>query len=375
MSDEVLEAYISKYIATQHVPEISFVWQGGEPALAGLTFYEKAVKLQKKYGKDKRITNSFQTNGTLLDETWMEFFKDNHFLIGLSMDGPAPIHDKYRVDRKGAGTCEKVSRALDLLEEYGIEYNSLICVSRESCQDGAEIYRFLKSKGVKHMQFTSLIERLPDKKALALGLHYAMPDELRSIGEKAVTDFSVEPAPYGAFLIDVFDEWMKEDVGQIFIRNIEDILPVWAGRPPAMCIYGQTCGGCMIVEHNGDIYSCDHFMSPQYKIGNILDDDPSLLAESKLQRDFGLRKKEFLPPACKYCDVNAVCGGGCKKHRFIYGKSDEFPHHYLCKAYKKYYHHISPYMKAIVKLIQNDLPASKVMELKNGPIVVLKAKK
>ena len=368
MSDEVLEAYVRKYINSQSVPEVAFVWQGGEPMLAGLSFYEKVVALQEKYANGKHITNSLQTNGILLDEEWCAFLKRHQFLVGISMDGPASIHDRYRVDTRGEGTFKKVLKGIKLLKQYGIEFNVLVSVSRESCQDGRKIYNFLKSIGVTHMQFTPLIERLPDEKANELGLHYAMPESKQT----QVTDFSVIPKEYGKFLIEVFDTWMEEDVGKIFIHNVEAVLPVWMGLPATMCIYTQNCGGCLIVEHNGDIYSCDHFMYPQYKLGNIMQDDPWELLQSEEQRLFGLQKENY-SLKCQMCDVKAVCGGGCPKHRFVLQDGGTVPTHYLCEGYEMFYRHINRYMRAIVQLIQHGRPASEVMDLAKGSVILLKS--
>lgn len=368
MSDKVLEAYIFKYINSQNVPEISFVWQGGEPMLAGIPFYEKVIELQKKYANGKHILNSIQTNGTLLDEEWCAFFKRHQFLVGISMDGPASIHNQYRVDRHGEGTFKKVLQGIKLLQKYEIEFNVLVCVSRESCKYGTQIYNFLKNINVKHIQFTPLIERLADKDAIEWGFHYAMPDSKQI----QVTEFSVIPKEYGDFMIEIFDNWMKEDVGTVFIHNIETVLPIWMGLPSTMCIHTQECGGCMIVEHNGDIYSCDHFMYPQYKIGNILTDDPWELVCSKKQVEFGQIKNKKLSIKCQMCEVKVICGGGCPKHRFITYGSDVVPTHYLCEAYEKFYRHINPYMRTIVKLIQNGRPASEVMDIARGTVLLLK---
>ena len=371
MQDDVLEAYIQKYICEQDLPEIYFVWQGGEPTLAGIPFFEKVLALQKKWAGGKRIQNALQTNGILLDDTWCRFLHDHGFLVGISLDGPAFLHDQHRVDCAGKGTFDRVLQAISRLQRYQIEYNVLVSVTKETCAYGKRIYRFLRSLGVQHMQFTPIIEREPDEQAGKLGLHYAVPQEPRKQrGSGKVTSFTVEPEAYGAFLIDVFDEWIAQDVGRIFIRNVEDILPVYLGLRPTMCIYEEQCGGCMIVEHNGDVYSCDHFMYPEYRLGNVLRDGLSALAYSEKQQAFGARKRE-LPVSCRMCEVLPVCGGGCPKHRFVFQPEEELPVHYLCGGYRKFYRHIHPYMRAMAQMISNGIPASEVMKLRDGPLVYL----
>lgn len=371
MSESVLEAYIKKYICEQDIPEITFVWQGGEPTLAGIPFFQTVLRLQDRWAEGKQIHNALQTNGIMLDDTWCRFLRANDFLVGISLDGPAFLHDRNRTDCAGNGTFHRVLHAIGLLQQYGIEYNVLVSVTRESCAYGRRIYRFLRSLGVRHMQFTPVIERMPDQLAEELGLQYAVPQEPEAqCGNWQVTDFTVEPEAYGQFLTDVFDEWIEQDVGRIFIRNVEDILPVYLGLNPTMCVYEQQCGGCMIVEHNGDVYSCDHFMYPAYRLGNVQQDSLYALAHSEQQQAFGARKKE-LPMSCRMCEVLPVCGGGCPKHRFVCKQGETMPTHYLCAGYRMFYRHIHPYMKAMAQLISNNLPVTDVMKLKNGPLIYM----
>lgn len=370
MSEPVLEAYIRQYVS-QDVPEISFVWQGGEPTLAGIPFYRQVCKLQAKCTGGRTIRNAIQTNGVLLYENWCRFLQANGFLVGLSLDGPAFLHDRYRVDSAGKGTFHRVLHAIELLQQYGIEYNVLVSVTQDACAYGRRIYRFLRSLGVRHMQFTPVIERQPNRLADALGLRYAVPQAPQAqCGSWRVTDFTVQPEAYGAFLCDVFDEWVAQDVGSVFIRNVEDILPVYLGLAPTMCVYGQQCGGCMIVEHNGDVYSCDHFMYPAYRLGNVLTDRLDELAHSQQQRAFGARKQQ-LPMACRMCEVLPVCGGGCPKHRFVCAPGETLPTHYLCAGYRRFYRHIHPYLHAMAQMLSHGIPVREVMKLRDGPLVYL----
>lgn len=371
MNDEVLEAYIKKYINSQSIPEISFVWQGGEPMLAGLDFYKKAINLQKKYAGEKKIINSIQTNGTLLDDEWCAFLKENGFLVGISLDGPVFFHDKYRVNRQGNSTFYEVVAGIELLKKYQIEFNVLMCVTKESVRYGKRIYQFFKHMGVRHIQFTPLVERVPDEQAMKMNLNYALtPVAGEGKLSEVVTSFSVEPIAYGEFLVEVFDQWVKNDVGKTFISNIEVVLPAWMGLGATMCTYAEKCGESVIIEHNGDIYSCDHFMYPSYRLGNILTDDPMQLVKSKQQMEFGEVKNKKLSEKCRNCEVLFACRGGCPKQRFVQYQGDNLPTNYLCEGYKKYYTHIHRYMKAMVQLIENGLPASKVMELQKGPIMI-----
>lgn len=261
MSDEVLETFIRKYIETQETPEVSFVWQGGEPTLMGLEFYRKAVEYQKKYAGGKRIENSLQTNGTLLDEEWCAFLRDHRFMVGLSLDGPEFIHDRYRVDRGKKPTFQKVMRALTLLQEFAVEYNVLACVTRESSQHPLEVYRFFKEQGFRFIQFIPIVERTPDSIAEVLGLRHAAPSSPKQEGEqREVTPWTVEPEAYGDFLIRIFDEWVRHDVGTVHIMNFEWALTSWLGLPATVCIFSDRCGRAVVMEHNGDLYSCDHYV-------------------------------------------------------------------------------------------------------------------
>lgn len=371
MSDETLEIFIENYIATQKEEVVSFVWQGGEPTLMGLDFYRKVIALQSKYSQGKVITNSLQTNGTLLNEEWGQFLAEHNFLVGLSIDGPQEIHDYFRVDRGGRPTFNKVYAALQLLKKYQVSFNVLTCVTSASSSKAVEIYRFFKNEGVKHIQFIPIVERLPDAEALNLGLRHATPPKVsQKNAHSIVSEWTVESEKYGDFLIAIFEEWVRHDVGDIYVMNFEQSLTSWLGLPSTTCIFSETCGRAGIVEHNGDVFSCDHYMYPEYKIGNIYENDFVEMIDSNQQREFGLNKKQSLPSYCENCEVKFACHGECPKHRFLTTPDGEAGLNYLCSGYKKYFHHIHRYMKVFAQLIDNGLPASDIMQVIKGPLIV-----
>ena len=371
MSDEVLETFIKKYIESQHSPEVPFVWQGGEPTLIGLDFYKKVIKYQSKYAKNKVIKNSLQTNGTLLNEEWCEFLAKHDFMVGLSLDGPEFIHDRYRVDRGQQPTFHKVMRALTLLKEYAVEFNVLTCITKESAHYPLEIYRFFKEQEIRFVQFIPIVERTPDSSAKEWGLRHGAPSSPKN--EQAhdqVTAWTVDPEVYGDFLITIFDEWVRKDVGDFHIMNFEWALTSWLGLPSNICIFSKRCGQAVVMEHTGDIYSCDHYVYPTYKLGNILEDRPIDLVDSTEQREFGASKELDLPQECLTCEVRFACHGECPKRRFSKTATGEPGLNYLCKGYKKYFRHIHPYMKVMVQLIENNLPVSHVKDVIKGPLII-----
>jgi len=372
MSDKVLEAYIQKHIAINcDAPEIRFVWQGGEPTLLGIDFFRKVVSLQEAHDCHKPIQNSLQTNGTMLTDEWCVFLKKHNFLVGLSIDGPEEIHNRYRVDCNAGPTFHKVLRGLKLLQKHGVEYNVMACVARETASKPLEVYHFFKDAGVKFIQFFPIVERLPDSQASQCGLRLAGPASLEKAEKNAqVTDWSVEPERYGDFLIAVFDEWVRNDVGTTFVMNFEWALNAWIGKPSPVCLFAKQCGRSIIVEHNGDMYACDHCVYPQYKLGNILVDDPLMAVEKSLKSGFGVNKETALPRQCQECEVLGACQGGCPKHRFVTSHHDEPGLHYLCAGYKKFFLYIRKYLKVMTQLIENGLPVSTVMEAIDGPLVI-----
>ena len=371
MSDKVLRAYITKYISSKPTPEVEFVWQGGEPTVLGLDFFKRAIELQRPFLKQKKIINSLQTNGTLLNDEWCRFLKKNNFLVGISLDGPREIHDRYRRDRSGRGTFDKVMRGLKLLQKHGVEYNIMATVARETAYKPLEVYRFLKSHGVEFIQFAPVIERIADLERKQSGLKLAGPSSLDKEEENVqVTDWSVEPEKYGDFLIAIFDEWVRNDVGKTNVMNFEWALHAWIGLPSPVCIHVQQCGESVIVEHNGDIYACDHSMYPEYRLGNIVDDDPVEMVKKSINNGFGICKETSLPRWCKECKVLKACWGGCPKHRFLKTYYDEPGLNYLCEGYKKFFLYIRKYLKAITQLLENGYPASYIMEAMKGPLVI-----
>ncbi len=370
MSEETLENFIKNYIQAQDVNEIPFVWQGGEPTLLGLNFYKKAVELQKKYANGKTITNSLQTNGTLLTEEWFPFLSEKNFLVGLSLDGPEEIHNKFRVDRGDKPTFHKVLASLHKLQEYQIQYNVLTCVTNESSNYPLEIYQFFKNEGVEYIQFIPIVEREANEQAKELRLRHATPASTRD-EEVQLAPWSVNPRKYGDFLIAIFDEWVRHDVGRVNVMNFESSLVAWMGLPATVCIFSETCGKAAIIEHNGDVYSCDHYMYPDYKLGNIQSQTFKEMMDSAQQYQFGQAKKTTLPQYCQNCEVKFACNGECPKHRFLTTPDGEPGLNYLCEGYKKYFHHIHRYMKVMVQLLENEMPASKVMDVIKNPIVIM----
>jgi uncharacterized protein len=371
MNDAVLSAYITQYISSQPTPVVEFVWQGGEPTLLGIEFFQRVIKLQKPFTNQKTIINSLQTNGTLLTDAWCDFLKNHSFLVGISIDGPKDIHDRYRRDRTGSGSFEKAMAGLKLLQKHGIEYNVMACVARDTARYPLEVYHFLKQSGVKFIQFFPIIERLPDSCSKQHGLHLAGPASLdKKEQDTEVTEWTVFPENYGDFLIAVYDEWVRNDVGEVFVMNFEWALNAWIGNPSPVCIHANQCGRSLVIEHNGDVYACDHCVYPQYKLGNIVHNELSNMVNQSLQSGFGVAKESSLPRWCRECEVLAACRGGCPKHRFAQTFYGEPGLHYLCEGYKKFFLHIRRYLRVMTQLLEHGHPASLVMEAIKGPLLI-----
>jgi uncharacterized protein len=374
MSDKVLSTFITNYITSQPTPVVEFVWQGGEPTLLGIDFFKRVIELQKPFAATKTVMNSLQTNGTLLTDEWCQFLKKNNFMVGISLDGPKEIHDRYRCDRKGNGSFDQVMDGLKLLQKHGVEYNVLASVARETAARPIEAYRFLKDAGVEFIQFTPIVERRPDPQSAGQGLRLAAPAAMDSREEHGeVTPWSVEPEAWGDFLIAVFEEWVRNDVGGVFVMNFEWALNAWIGNPSPVCVYAKQCGRSLVIEHNGDVYACDHCVYPQYRLGNILSDALPRMAEKSLRSGFGVTKETALPRWCRECEVLAACQGGCPKHRFSGTYYDEPGLHYLCAGYRKFFLHIRRYLHIMTQLLENDQPVSLVMEALKRPLVITKA--
>jgi uncharacterized protein len=360
MSDEVLEKYIKEYISSQSVPEINFAWQGGEPTLLGVNFFRKVIELQKKYANGKKIHNALQTNGTLLDEEWCEFFAKNGFLIGLSIDGPRELHDAYRVDKKQKPTFDKVMKGISLLKQYKVEFNTLTVVNRKNSQHALKVYQFLKEIGSGFIQFIPLVERLPDDQAKRDGLGLAEPPHLQDKAPPSpVTSWSVEAKQYGKFLTEIFDHWVRHDIGTVYVQIFDVALGIWSGMGSAICVFAERCGGALAMEHDGNVYSCDHYVYPQYQLGNLMNQSLGEMVNSSTQVKFGNDKLDTLPRYCQSCEVRFACNGECPKHRFMKTPDGEAGLNYLCPSYKHFFNHINPYMEMMCKLLENrQAPAS-----------------
>jgi uncharacterized protein len=363
MSDDVLEAYVRQYIEAQDAPEVSFAWQGGEPTLMGVDFFRKVVELQKRYANGKVIHNALQTNGTLLDDEWCEFLAANRFLIGLSVDGPAELHDIYRVDKKQAPTFDRVMRGLDFLKKHGVEFNTLTVVNRRNSKKPLEVYHFLKEIGSGFIQFIPLVERDADPAAQALNLDLAAPAVNPRADEAArVTEWTVRPIDYGNFLVTIFDEWVRTDVGRVFVQIFDVALGIWAGAGSSLCVFSEKCGAAAALEHNGDLYSCDHYVYPRFKLGNVLNTTLRDMINSPEQEKFGSDKADLLPRYCRECDVRFACNGECPKHRFARTPHGESGLNYLCGAYKKFFTHIDEPMQLMTQLLRQGRPPSLIMQ-------------
>ncbi|MGE5610200.1 MAG: anaerobic sulfatase maturase [Bacillota bacterium] len=363
MRDDVLERYVRQYIEAQDVPEVNFAWQGGEPTLMGLEFFKRVVELQRQYANGKRITNALQTNGTLLDDAWCEFLREQQFLIGLSIDGPRELHDRYRLDKKGQPTFDRVMHGMGLLKKHGVDFNTLCVVNRANSQKPLDVYRFLKTEGSGFIQFIPLVERLGGEEGLAEPplLKVLNPPPTSSSG--SVAPWSVEPLAFGEFLCEIFDEWVRQDVGRVFVQLFDVQLGIWMGMPSTLCVFGETCGSAVALEHNGDLYACDHYVYPRYKLGSIMDANLRELVDSPQQQAFGQEKRDTLPRFCRECDVRFACNGECPKHRFMRSPNGEAGVNYLCAGYKRFFHHIDPYMKTMAQLLRQHRPAAEIMPM------------
>ncbi|HTL30731.1 MAG TPA: anaerobic sulfatase maturase [Tepidisphaeraceae bacterium] len=362
MSDEVLEAYIRQYIESQPVPQINFAWQGGEPTLLGVDYFRKVVELQTKYSNGKRISNAIQTNGTLLDDEWCEFLARHQFLVGLSIDGPREVHDAYRVDKKQQPTFDDVIRGLELLKKHKAEFNTLTVVNRLNSQHPLKVYNFLKEIGSGFIQFIPLVERLPQLNLKIRGMDFAEPPVHGTEENLPVTEWSLRPKDYGEFLVQIFDQWVRHDVGQVFVQLFDVALGNWMGVGSSLCVFAEKCGAALAIEHNGDLYSCDHYVYSQYHLGNILNHSLGEMVNSEQQTKFGSDKSDTLPNYCKTCEVRFACNGECPKHRFAHTPDGEAGLNYLCPAYKRFFNHIDPYMKMMAQLVNSKRPAAMIME-------------
>ncbi len=350
MADELLENYIRQLIEAHQTPEVTIAWQGGEPTLMGLDFFQRSIDYARKYARpDQTIQHTIQTNGTLLNDEWAAFFKEHNFLVGISLDGPREMHDQYRQDKGGAPTFDKVMRGLSFLKKHGVEWNALVTLNHANAEHPLEVYRFLRDEcGATFIQFIPIVERLHES-----GVPYG----------NAVTDRSITAKQYGQFLIDVFEEWVRRDIAKVYVQMFDVALANWYGEPAGLCVFSQTCGTALALEHNGDLYSCDHFVEPQYKLGNINQTHMIELIASDQQLKFGRDKFDTLPQYCLKCAVRFACHGGCPKDRFITTPDGEPGLNYLCAGYKMFFQHIDQPMQLMVRLLRQDRAPAEVMRL------------
>jgi len=357
MDDETLETFIKQQIEAQDADQVDIAWQGGEPTLLGIDFYRKAVAYCDKYAQGKSVQHAFQTNGVLINDAWCEFFKQHNFLIGISIDGPAELHDAYRVNRAGKGSHAKVMQGIACLKKHGVPFNTLSVVNNLNAKHPKAVYQFLKNIGSQHMQFIPLVER-QSKQVDAAGLHLIHPDQDL---EAKVTPWSVPSWQFGEFLNQIFDVWVKADVGRIFIQMFDSTLANWCGQPGGICTFSETCGHSLALEANGDLYSCDHFVYPEYKLGNIHETPIRTLNSSDMANKFGQDKQSRLTPDCKQCKFKFACQGGCPKQRFILSPSSFAQHNYLCKGYLHFFTHTAPAMATMRDLIHQRRSPGEIM--------------
>lgn len=352
MSDEMLELFIKQHIAAQDVDEVIFTWQGGEPTLMGRAFYQRAIELQQRYAEGRTIVNTFQTNGILINEEWAEFFKKNDFLVGISVDGDAALHDEWRVTRSGKPTHEKVEQAIKCLARHGVEFNTLTVVNHTNMSHPLQVYQYLKSIGSQYMQFIPLVERRSDNSDAEL----ATPSDKQT----EMMPWSVDSLEFGHFLNAIFDVWIRKDIGKIGIQIFEQTLAAWCGLPPQVCVFAPTCGSAFAMEMNGDVYNCDHFVYPQYKLGNIQHTTLRAMNNSEQNRQFGNDKSRTMAQECYSCQWQFACYGGCPKHRFLPSATGMPNHNYLCAGYKAFFAYTAPTMGAMKTLYDNNISPAEI---------------
>ena len=356
MTEEMLEEVVREYIAANDVPEVTFNWHGGEPLVLGIDFYKKAIEFEQKYAGGKIIHNTIQTNGTLLNREWTSLFRKHNFLVGISIDGPQDIHDRYRKDKGRNPTFDKVIRGIGLLYSAGVEFNTMSTVNKASEGRGLEVYQFLKSIGSHYMQFMPVLEHVKyplDKNGKPVkGARLFIVDPHESGAQ--IAPWSVSDVGFGKFMCDIFDYWVRNDVGRYYVNQFDATLANWYGVQPGTCVYAETCGGNSVIEHNGDLYPCDHFVYPKYLLGNITEKSISDMMKSDLQVKFGIDKRNSLPSKCRRCEWLFTCHGECPKHRFNSTEAGETGLNALCTGYKMFYSHVAPYMDFMKDLLNEE---------------------
>lgn len=356
MSDETLECFIRQYIEAQTQPQVLFTWHGGEPLMRPISFYQKALALQRQYAGGRLIDNCLQTNGTLLTDEWCRFLHDNNFLVGVSIDGPQEFHDEYRRARGGQPSFYRVMKGIELLERHGVEWNAMGVVNDFNADYPLDVYHFYKEIGCKYIQFTPIVERILPH---ADGRHLAsMADE----AEGELADFSVRPGQFAHFACTIFDEWVRHDVGEVFVQLFDSTLARWVGQAPGVCSMAETCGHAAVIEANGDLYTCDHFVFPEYRLGNIHRDTITAMLYSARQRDFGRAKRDALPSQCHTCPWLFACNGGCPKDRFRTTVQGAPGLNYLCQDYRRFFSHVAPYMDFMRDELLAGRPPANIMQ-------------
>ena len=356
ISDELLEKFIKEYIEAQTTPQVLFTWHGGETLMRPISFYKRALELQRIYGRGRQIDNCIQTNGTLLTDEWCQFFKDNNFLVGVSIDGPQEFHDEYRRTATNKPTFVKVMNGINLLNKHGVEWNALAVVNDYNADYPLEFYRFFKQIGCKYIQFSPIVERVvkrEDGLTLAPGMQG---------GDAGLADFSITPEQWGNFLCTIFDEWVHNDVGEYFVQLFDATLANWVGQAPGVCILAEECGHAGVMEFNGDIYSCDHFVYPEHLLGNLHTKTITEMMYSDQQNKFAKMKKQMLPQQCKECKFLFACHGECPKNRFLNDKYGNYGLNYLCKGYRQFFEHVEPYMNFMKRELENHRAPANVMK-------------
>lgn len=356
ISDELLEKFIKEYIEAQTTPQVLFTWHGGETLMRPISFYKRALELQRIYGRGRQIDNCIQTNGTLLTDEWCQFFKDNNFLVGVSIDGPQEFHDEYRRTATNKPTFVKVMNGINLLNKHGVEWNALAVVNDYNADYPLEFYRFFKQIGCKYIQFSPIVERVvkrEDGLTLAPGMQG---------GDAGLADFSITPEQWGNFLCTIFDEWVHNDVGEYFVQLFDATLANWVGQAPGVCILAEECGHAGVMEFNGDVYSCDHFVYPEHLLGNLHTKTITEMMYSDQQNKFAKMKKQMLPQQCKECKFLFACHGECPKNRFLNDKYGNYGLNYLCKGYRQFFEHVEPYMNFMKCELENHRAPANVMK-------------
>lgn len=343
LSDALLEEFTRQYIEAQTMPQVLFTWHGGETLLRPISFYRRALALQRRYARGRQIDNCLQTNGTLLTDEWCEFFRENHFLIGISIDGPQVFHDRYRKNRSGGPSWHDVMRGIRLLQKHGVEWNAMAVVNSYNADHPLEFYRFFRDIGCQYLQFTPIVERQ----------------------DGVVTDFSVSPEQWGRFLCTLYDEWVKQDVGEIFVQTFDATLANWAGVAPGICSLSAMCGHAAVMEFNGDVYSCDHFVFPEFRLGNIRQQSLTSMLYGERQRTFGRMKQGALPRQCRECQFLFACHGECPKNRFTADRYGEYGLNYLCAGYHQFFEHVAPDMNFMKAELDAGRAPANIMKIKN----------